>query len=704
MPLSELYRLAKPRFDSTQEMNSTCSNDQSFGPESDFVELVWENGQILMQGQSSRARKNPVYKSLPSHSPKGRDKDVGIGSNTRMGKFGELDSVLNEIPISVPSDEMGLNQDEDMIHWLNYTIGESLPHEYNPHFLPELSGVTVNELSTPNNFAVIDKRISSNHQVYRDSRKNSVHDSTSLENGNPSKVSSDGGGLATRSKTSTSQLYQSSLEQCQTSFTSLRSRASDVIENNACNANRHAVYEDLTQAPSTSGGFSSLKMQKLDPVLPRSSSTVMNFSHFARPAVLARANLQNIGVMSGSISPRNERMESKDKDSAASISNLPESTLIVPISGSRKESTTNGHQVMVLPKVDLKPSEGKPLQEHNTAAKQPEPVCKEDTFKDDRNFNQVLGETATKGLADVEKTIEPAVASSVCSANSVERTSDDPLKNLKRKCRESEDSECHSEDVEEESVGVKKATPARGSTGSKRSRAAEVHNLSERRRRDRINDKMRALQELIPNCNKVDKASMLDEAIEYLKTLQLQVQIMSMGAGLYMPPMMLPTGMQHMHAPHMAPFSPMGVGMQMGLGLGFGMGIPNMNGGSSGYPMYQVPPAQGTHFPIAAMSGNATSHGMSGSNLQVFGLHGQGIPVPMPHAHSNSLSGVPLMKSSMRSNACGAVGPVGNVDSASTSGSKDPIQNVNSQVMQNNGASNLNDSDVYSVSSNKYGI
>jgi phytochrome-interacting factor 4 len=45
------------------------------------------------------------------------------------------------------------------------------------------------------------------------------------------------------------------------------------------------------------------------------------------------------------------------------------------------------------------------------------------------------------------------------------------------------------------------------------------------RRRDRINEKMRALQELIPHCNKTDKASMLDEAIEYLKWLQLQVQV-----------------------------------------------------------------------------------------------------------------------------------------------------------------------------------
>jgi hypothetical protein len=49
--------------------------------------------------------------------------------------------------------------------------------------------------------------------------------------------------------------------------------------------------------------------------------------------------------------------------------------------------------------------------------------------------------------------------------------------------------------------------------------------LMTQRRRDRINEKLRALQELIPHCNKTDKASMLDEAIEYLKSLQQQVQV-----------------------------------------------------------------------------------------------------------------------------------------------------------------------------------
>uniref|UniRef100_A0ACD6A779 Uncharacterized protein n=1 Tax=Avena sativa TaxID=4498 RepID=A0ACD6A779_AVESA len=114
--------------------------------------------------------------------------------------------------------------------------------------------------------------------------------------------------------------------------------------------------------------------------------------------------------------------------------------------------------------------------------------------------------------------------------------------------------ESPSEDAESESAALERKPPQKLGT-VRRSRAAEVHNLSERRRRDRINEKMRALQELIPHCNKTDKASMLDEAIEYLKSLQMQVQMMWMGSGMAAPPVMFP-GM-HQYLPQM------GVGARM---------------------------------------------------------------------------------------------------------------------------------------------
>ncbi|KAL5540157.1 hypothetical protein UlMin_044036 [Ulmus minor] len=144
------------------------------------------------------------------------------------------------------------------------------------------------------------------------------------------------------------------------------------------------------------------------------------------------------------------------------------------------------------------------------------------------------------------ETLEPAVTSSSGGSGSSygrtckQSTATTSGNNKKRKCRDAEESECQSEAAELESAAANK--PAQRSGSSRKSRAAEVHNLSERRRRDRINEKMKALQELIPHSNKTDKASMLDEAIEYLKSLQLQLQVMWMGSG--MAPMMFP-GVQH---------------------------------------------------------------------------------------------------------------------------------------------------------------
>ncbi|RID66298.1 hypothetical protein BRARA_D01453 [Brassica rapa] len=59
---------------------------------------------------------------------------------------------------------------------------------------------------------------------------------------------------------------------------------------------------------------------------------------------------------------------------------------------------------------------------------------------------------------------------------------------------------------------------------ARRGQATDPHSIAERLRRERIAERMKALQELVPNGNKTDKASMLDEIIDYVKFLQLQVK------------------------------------------------------------------------------------------------------------------------------------------------------------------------------------
>ncbi|XP_010929150.1 bHLH transcription factor RHL1 isoform X1 [Elaeis guineensis] len=85
------------------------------------------------------------------------------------------------------------------------------------------------------------------------------------------------------------------------------------------------------------------------------------------------------------------------------------------------------------------------------------------------------------------------------------------------------------------SAGVGQAGAAGGGTApprqrvrARRGQATDPHSIAERLRRERIAERMKALQELVPNANKTDKASMLDEIIDYVKFLQLQVKVLSM--------------------------------------------------------------------------------------------------------------------------------------------------------------------------------
>ncbi|EXB53901.1 hypothetical protein L484_002940 [Morus notabilis] len=77
------------------------------------------------------------------------------------------------------------------------------------------------------------------------------------------------------------------------------------------------------------------------------------------------------------------------------------------------------------------------------------------------------------------------------------------------------------------SSGAQPAQP-RPRVRARRGQATDPHSIAERLRRERIAERMKALQELVPNANKTDKASMLDEIIDYVKFLQLQVKVLSM--------------------------------------------------------------------------------------------------------------------------------------------------------------------------------
>uniref|UniRef100_A0A1J3EQD7 Transcription factor bHLH79 n=4 Tax=Noccaea caerulescens TaxID=107243 RepID=A0A1J3EQD7_NOCCA len=64
---------------------------------------------------------------------------------------------------------------------------------------------------------------------------------------------------------------------------------------------------------------------------------------------------------------------------------------------------------------------------------------------------------------------------------------------------------------------------------ARRGQATDRHSLAERARREKISEKMTALQDIIPGCNKIiGKALVLDEIINYIQSLQRQVEFLSM--------------------------------------------------------------------------------------------------------------------------------------------------------------------------------
>ncbi|XP_051120380.1 transcription factor UNE12-like isoform X2 [Andrographis paniculata] len=74
---------------------------------------------------------------------------------------------------------------------------------------------------------------------------------------------------------------------------------------------------------------------------------------------------------------------------------------------------------------------------------------------------------------------------------------------------------------------------------ARRGQATDPHSIAERLRREKISERIRALQELVPSVNKTDRATMLDEIVDYVKFLRLQVKVLSMsrlgGAGAVAP-------------------------------------------------------------------------------------------------------------------------------------------------------------------------
>ncbi|XP_010447183.1 PREDICTED: transcription factor bHLH85-like [Camelina sativa] len=83
------------------------------------------------------------------------------------------------------------------------------------------------------------------------------------------------------------------------------------------------------------------------------------------------------------------------------------------------------------------------------------------------------------------------------------------------------------EDSSSKEEDPSKALNLNGKTRASRGAATDPQSLYARKRRERINERLRILQNLVPNGTKVDISTMLEEAVHYVKFLQLQIKLLS---------------------------------------------------------------------------------------------------------------------------------------------------------------------------------
>ncbi|KZV26208.1 hypothetical protein F511_28554 [Dorcoceras hygrometricum] len=100
---------------------------------------------------------------------------------------------------------------------------------------------------------------------------------------------------------------------------------------------------------------------------------------------------------------------------------------------------------------------------------------------------------------------------------------------------------------------------------ARRGQATDSHSLAERVRREKISERMKYLQDLVPGCNKImGKAGLLDEIINYVKSLQGQVEFLSMKLAVInpaqefyvdnlLPKVMLPAPISDIHTTGVSP-------------------------------------------------------------------------------------------------------------------------------------------------------
>ncbi|CAL5206085.1 unnamed protein product [Lathyrus oleraceus] len=144
------------------------------------------------------------------------------------------------------------------------------------------------------------------------------------------------------------------------------------------------------------------------------------------------------------------------------------------------------------------------------------------------------------GAIEVEVPLEEKINNNSEKPKKKPRVSKDGMKNARSKKKligsnEEENEEINnssSSNISEDENGSQENSGgttlnSNGKTRASRGSATDPQSLYARKRRERINERLRILQNLVPNGTKVDISTMLEEAVNYVKFLQVQIKLLS---------------------------------------------------------------------------------------------------------------------------------------------------------------------------------
>ncbi|KAL2636436.1 hypothetical protein R1flu_007915 [Riccia fluitans] len=134
----------------------------------------------------------------------------------------------------------------------------------------------------------------------------------------------------------------------------------------------------------------------------------------------------------------------------------------------------------------------------------------------------------SSGDEAVNDVASPVTKDQKTSAHS-KRTKSTEDKDTQKAKAERSDTSCSSLQAAKDSKQVDHPKTDYIHVRARRGQATDSHSLAERVRREKISERMKFLQDLVPGCSKVTgKAVMLDEIINYVQSIQRQVEFLSM--------------------------------------------------------------------------------------------------------------------------------------------------------------------------------